>query len=131
MTQLRHVMFDADGVLQHLALDWHSAMEPHLGSRTVEFLHATLMDELPALAGHGDYLTSLAARLADYDVTAPAADLYRSIWCNISKIDATFEVVDALRRNGYGVHLGTNQERGRAAHMRAVMGYDELFDVSC
>jgi putative hydrolase of the HAD superfamily len=40
-------------------------------------------------------------------------------------------VVRALRRNGYGVHLATNQERYRAAYLRDVLGYDALFDVSC
>jgi putative hydrolase of the HAD superfamily len=40
-------------------------------------------------------------------------------------------VVRALREHGYGVHLGTNQERYRAAHMREALGYDVLFDVSC
>jgi putative hydrolase of the HAD superfamily len=39
--------------------------------------------------------------------------------------------VRALRRNGYGVHLGTNQDRNRATHMREVLGYDARFDVSC
>jgi putative hydrolase of the HAD superfamily len=40
-------------------------------------------------------------------------------------------VVRALRASGYGVHLGTNQGRNRAAHMREALGYDALFDVSC
>ena len=43
----------------------------------------------------------------------------------------SLDLVRALRRGGYGVHLGTNQESYRAAHMREVLGYDGLFDVSC
>jgi len=39
--------------------------------------------------------------------------------------------VRALRANGYGVHLATNQERYWAAYMRQVPGYDALFGVSC
>lgn len=35
-----------------------------------------------------------------------------------------------LRAAGFGVHLATNQERRRAAYMREVLGYDELFDSS-
>ena len=36
-----------------------------------------------------------------------------------------------MRANGYGVHLGTNQELNRAAHMSSALGYDALFDVCC
>ena len=36
-----------------------------------------------------------------------------------------------MRANGYGVHLGTNQERHPAAHMRSALGYNALFDVCC
>ncbi|GAB3833458.1 hypothetical protein [Kribbella italica] len=83
--EIRHVLLDADGVLQDLPGGWYAAMEPYVGERAREFLHRTWIDELPMLAGRGDY----------------------------------------------GVHLATNQECYRGAHMRTVLGYDDLFDVSC
>lgn len=128
---IRHVLFDADGVLQVVPGGWYAAMEPHLGERARDFLHQTWKDELPTLAGRGDYMPLLAAALVEYGVTTPVEAVYKDVWHNIAAVEETFEVIDALRGSGYGVHLGTNQERHRAAHMRTTLGYDRLFDVSC
>ncbi|MBB2925254.1 HAD-IA family hydrolase [Cellulomonas cellasea] len=128
---IRHVLFDADGVLQHLPGGWYAAMEPYLGDRAREFLHRTWKEELPTLAGDGDYLPLLAAALVEYRVTTPVEAVFTDVWHNIEVIEETFALVGALRRAGYGVHLGTNQEHHRASHMRAGLGYDDLFDVSC
>jgi putative hydrolase of the HAD superfamily len=128
---IRHVLFDADGVLQDLPGGWYSAMEPYLGERARDFLHETWSDELPMLAGRGDYLPVLAASLQKYGVSTPVTEVYDAVWKNITLIEESLDIVRALRRNGYGVHLGTNQERYRGAHMRTALGYDDLFDVSC
>jgi putative hydrolase of the HAD superfamily len=128
---IRHVMFDADGVLQHLPGGWIAAAEPFFGGRALEFLQRSYAAELPTLAGQGDHLAILTATLADFAVTVPVADVYRGIWLSVEPVAASLAVVRALREGGYGVHLGTNQERYRAAHMREVLGYDDLFDVSC
>jgi putative hydrolase of the HAD superfamily len=128
---IRHVMFDADGVLQHLPGGWIAAAEPFFGGRALEFLQRSYAAELPTLAGQGDHLAILTATLADFAVTVPVADVYRGIWLSVEPVPASLAVVRALRQGGYGVHLGTNQERYRAAHMREVLGYDGLFDVSC
>ena len=128
---IRHVLFDADGVLQDLPGGWYAAMEPYLGDRSKEFLHETWSDELPMLAGRGDYLPVLAASLQKYGVSTPATEVYDAVWKNIVLIEESLEIVRTLKRNGYGVHLGTNQECYRGAHMREALGYDDLFDVSC
>ncbi len=130
-TPIKHVMFDADGVLQHCPGGWIAAAEPHFGERTLEFLRGAYKIELPTLAGDGDHLELIAAQLIEYGVTTPVAEVYRDVWLRIEPAAATFALVRALRDSGYGVHLGTNQERYRAAHMREVLGYDALFDVSC
>jgi putative hydrolase of the HAD superfamily len=128
---IRHVMFDADGVLQNLPGGWIAAAEPFFGPRALEFLQRSYEAELPTLAGQGDHLAILTATLAEFEVTVPVADVYRGIWLSMEPVAASLAVVRALRQGGYGVHLGTNQERYRAAHMREVLGYDGLFDVSC
>ncbi|HEX7160396.1 MAG TPA: HAD-IA family hydrolase [Trebonia sp.] len=128
---IRHVMFDADGVLQDLPGGWIAAAEPFFGERTLEFLERSYEAHLPTLAGHGDHMTILAAILTDFGVTVPVADVYRGIWLGIEPVAASLAIVRALRGRGYGVHLGTNQERYRTAHMREKLGYDALFDVSC
>ena len=128
---VRHVLLDADGVLQDLPGGWYAAMEPYLGDKAREFLHQTWKDELPMLAGSGDYMPVLAATLQDYGVVTPVAEVYDAVWKNIVIIEESFGIVRALKRNGYGVHLGTNQECYRGGHMRTALGYDGLFDVSC
>ena len=128
---IRHDLFDADGVIQSIPGGWFAAMEPYVGRRAQEFLHDTWKDEKPTLAGHGDYLPLLAARLIDYEASVPAEEVYRAVWQRIEPDIESLEVVRALRATGYGVHLGTNQERHRAAHMRTALGYDALFDASC
>ena len=125
------MLFDADGVLQDVPGGWEAAAEPYLGERTMEFLHRVWDDELPALAGQGESPAAVEAALADFGVTAPLDEVFRAIWLRIEPAEQSLALVRALRRNGYGVHLGTNQERNRAAHMREVLGYDALFDVSC
>jgi putative hydrolase of the HAD superfamily len=128
---IRHVLFDADGVLQVVPGGWYAAMEPYLGDRARQFLHKTWADEKPTLAGDGDYLPMLEASLVEYGVTVPVDVVYRDVWHRIELVEESFALVEALRRNGYGVHLGTNQEQHRGGHMRTALGYDSLFDTSC
>lgn len=127
---ITHVLLDADGVLQDLPGGWYAAMEPFLGDRAREFLHRTWADELPTLSGDGDYLPMLEATLREYGVSAPVEEVYAAVWHRIDEVASSFEVVAALRRAGYGVHLATNQERGRGTYMHDVLGYRDRFDVS-
>lgn len=127
---ITHVLLDADGVLQDLPGGWYAAMEPFLGDRAREFLHRTWADELPTLAGDGDYLPMLEATLREYGVTTPVGEVYAGVWHRIDEVATSFEVVAALRRAGYGVHLATNQERHRGTYMHDVLGYRDRFDVS-
>lgn len=79
-SRIRHVLLDADGVLQDIPGGWYAAMEPYLGGRSREFLHETWADELPMLAGRGDYLPVLAATLDVTELTPHAAgDRVRAI----------------------------------------------------
>ena len=128
---ISHVMFDADGVLQELPGGWIAAAEPYFGVRALEFLQRSYDAQMPTLSGQGDHLANLTVVLAEFGITAALEDVYRDIWLRTEPAPASLAVVRALREHGYGVHLGTNQERYRAAHMREALGYDALFDVSC
>jgi putative hydrolase of the HAD superfamily len=128
---IQHVMFDADGVLQDVPGGWHAAMKPYLGDRTQEFLDQVWSDELPMLAGDGDYMPLLADTLTHYGVREPVDQIYREVWQRIQVIESTVTLVHDLRAAGYGVHLATNQDPHRGGHMRTALGYDQLFDVSC
>jgi putative hydrolase of the HAD superfamily len=129
---VRHVLFDADGVLQVVpGGDWYALVEPFVGERAREFLHRAWELERPTLTGDGELLPLLAGLLEEYGVAAPADELFAAAWCRLDPVPETVAVARALRRNGYGIHLGTNQDGGRAAYLRSAFGYDDLFDTSC
>lgn len=127
-----HVLFDADGVLQHLPGGWYAAAEPFLGESSESFLRAAWALELPLLTGGDvDFLAALEGLLVEHGSSASAAEVYAAVWSSAETVVATADVVHRLRAAGYGVHLGTNQAPHRSNFMRATLGYDDLFDVSC
>lgn len=128
---IRHVLLDADGVLQDLPGGWFERLRPWLGDRSEEFIKQSWIDEVPCLRGEGDFFDHLERHLAAYDVDVPVRELFDAVWTSIELVPSSIELVHRLRAAGYGVHLGTNQERHRAAYMRTTLGFDELFDVSC
>jgi putative hydrolase of the HAD superfamily len=128
---VRHVLLDADGVLQDLPGGWFERLRPWLGDRSEEFIKQSWVDEVPCLRGEGDFFEHLARHLAAYGVDVGVAELFAAVWTSIELVPSSIELVHRLRAAGYGVHLGTNQEQHRAAYMRTELGYDELFDVSC
>ena len=122
---IRHVLLDADGVLQRHPLGWVAAAERFVGDRASEFFAAVSEVERTCLRGDGEFFPLLAAELERFAVTAPADEVYAGVWLTIESVPATVELVHALRDAGYAVHLGTNQQAGRAAYMRAELGYDD------
>ena len=129
MTTIRHVLFDADGVLQEIRDGFYASAAPLLGERAPEILTLASEYERPLLGGDDDFLPVLADVLRQYDADVPAAALFAAVWLNIATSPASLGLVRGLRGAGYGVHLGTNQVRRRAEYMRAALPYDELFDV--
>ena len=128
---VRHVLLDADGVLQRVPRGWVGLVEPWLGADARGFLEGFWAEEGPALSGHGDFVGLLGDHLDRAGIDTDPREVFEAVWLAI-EVDATsIALVGELRAAGLGVHLGTNQERHRAAHMRAVLGYDDLFDVSC
>jgi putative hydrolase of the HAD superfamily len=129
VTTIRHVLFDADGVLQEIRDGFYASATPMLGERAPEILTLASTYERPLLGGDDDFLPVLAEVLRQYDVDVPAADLFAAVWLNIATEPASLDLVRGLRDAGYGVHLGTNQVRRRAEYMKATLPYDDLFDV--
>lgn len=127
---IKHVLLDADGVMQCLPGGWVAALEPHLGVRAEEFLAAVAADEQPCLRGNGDFLEAMRGRLAAFGLTGTARELHRAVWCSVQVEPTSVALVHGLRDAGCAVHLGTNQEAHRAAYMRDELGYADLFD-SC
>ena len=127
---IKHVLLDADGVLQEMPGGWQTALEPFVGDRASELLERIWADENRMLTGQGDFMAALAVTLDEFGVLATCAD-FIAAWHNFTAAAESVAVVEALRRNGYGVHLGTNQVRSRGEYMRTELAYDTLFDVSC
>lgn len=128
---IRHVLLDADGVLQSVPGGWVAAVEAFVGDGALEFLEQTWSDELPALRGEGDFLVELTRAVERHGLDVDPRAFYEAVWNAIEVAPQSVDLVHRLRAAGYGVHLGTNQEQHRAAYMRSVLGYDALFDVSC
>ncbi|NYD43088.1 HAD family hydrolase [Nocardioides panaciterrulae] len=126
---IKHVLLDADGVMQRVPGGWVAALEPHLGLRAQEFLVAVAEDEQPCLRGGGDFLEAMGGRLADFGLSGTARELHRAVWCSVQVEPTSVALVHALRDAGCAVHLGTNQEAHRAAYMRDELGYADLFDA--
>lgn len=128
---VRHVLLDADGVLQRRPRGWVDLVAPWLGPDAREFLEGFWAEEGPALRGHGDFLGLLGDHLDRAGIDTDPRAVFEAVWLDIEVDASSIALVGELRAAGIGVHLGTNQERLRAAHMRTVLGYDDVFDVSC
>jgi putative hydrolase of the HAD superfamily len=118
-------------VLQRRAGGWEAAFEEWFGDRAEPFLEEMFEEEKPAVRGERDAVEILGEVLARHGVTAPPELVFAEVWLRIEPVPRSFELVGRLRAAGFGVHLGTNQSRRRAAYMRTELGYDEVFDVSC
>ncbi len=124
---IRHLLLDADGVVQDLPGGWRSALEPFLGERSEELVTELATDEQACLRGE-PFLPVLADRLARFEVEVPAAEVYAAAWERIAADPAVLALADRLRERGLGVHLATNQNPERASYMRRVLGYGDRFD---
>ena len=127
---IRHLLFDADGVLQQVRGGFYAAAEALLGEHARAVLDEASARERSFLAGDEDFLPVVAEVLREQGLDVAAADLYAAVWQNTEPSAASFDLVRRLRAADYGVHLGTNQVRRRAEHMRTTLGYDDVFDVS-
>ncbi|UMG94827.1 HAD-IA family hydrolase [Nocardioides sp. TF02-7] len=131
MPRFRHVLLDADGVVQTGTGDIPGVLAEHLGDGGFAFLAATFPDDSPVLRGEAEVVPLLrealrAAGKPDVDVQR----LYDEAWLAIEVHRPTLDLVATLRARGYGVHLVTNQDPGRARHMQRTLGYQDVFD-SC
>ena len=126
---VRHVLLDADGVLQRGAAGFLERLQQHLGDAAVEILVRDLPPDGPVLRGEGEVVPLLAAALLERGSDADAETLFREVWLAIEVLPESLALARALRAGGWSVHLATNQDRGRAEHMKAELGYDEVFDT--
>ena len=129
---VRHVLLDADGVVQQsVTLGGEiDALTSHLGAGTTDWLARTFPADGPVLRGRAEVVPLLAEALLANGSDTDAQRLYDDLWLAIEVSPESLAVAQTLRASGVGVHLATNQDRGRAAYMKAELGYDEVFDSS-
>ncbi|WP_244931704.1 HAD-IA family hydrolase [Nocardioides sp. W7] len=129
--EIRHVLLDADEVLQHTPVSLEAAAG-QLAERVSPELRADLWAlEWPALRGEIDFFAESAAIARRHGAELDPAELFTQAWRSIVVDPDSTALVARLRVAGYGVHLGTNQEHHRARFMRADLGFDDgRFDVA-
>jgi len=129
---VRHVLLDADGVVQQSTtlggeIDTLTSL---LGEGTTDWLTRTFPPDGPVLRGGANVVPLLAEALLANGSDADAQRVYDDLWLTMQVSSESLAVARALRASGVGVHLATNQDRGRAAYMKTELGYDEVFDSS-
>jgi putative hydrolase of the HAD superfamily len=126
---IRHVLLDADGVVQRGAGPFLETLQRHLGEDAVDFLTRTFPEDGPVIRGEAEVAPLLATALLERGSDADAYQLFTEVWLAIEVLPESLAVARALRASGVGVHLATNQDSGRAAYMKSALGYDEVFDT--
>lgn len=125
---IRHVLLDADEVVQHPGR-WEDSSGKFAERVTGEFLADVGALQEPALRGEIEFFEAFTAVAHRHGIDVDPMVLFPAMWRGIVVDPESLAVIAALRAGGYAVHLGTNQERHRAHYMRETLGFDELFDV--
>jgi len=126
--KIKAVIFDADGVVTFkLRFAWHLAGERAITPEMTRPFFRGPFEQ--CLEGKADLKKLLPPFLDEWDWQG-TVDEFVALWLETD--DAVDErvagVVRALRGAGYVCCLATSQERNRAAYMRDVMGFGDVFD---
>jgi putative hydrolase of the HAD superfamily len=127
---VRAVLWDADGVLQHLPDGWEASMRPVVEGSVEDvegFLTEAFEAERPALVGQADWLEVLPELLERWGV-AHLHDRAVRVWLTIVPQEEVRDLVTLLRGAGVRCYLASNQARQRGRYMAEYLGYDDLLD---
>jgi putative hydrolase of the HAD superfamily len=124
------VLWDADGVLQHVPAGFEASMRPVIGHRVDDveaFLAEAFAAERPALAGQARWVEVLPQLLDRWSIPDAFDDALR-VWLSIEPVAETRALVAEVRAAGIRCCLATNQDEHRGRHMHREMGYADLLD---
>ncbi len=122
------VLFDADGVIQRSTIDWWSRLTSFVpAGQGEEFVADLMAAERPSLVGKGDFRDAVAEVLRRWGSSVSLEDALEP-WTWFAAEPAVLELIQALRADGIGCHLATNQQAYRRAIMQDERGYGEWFD---
>lgn len=126
--RIRHVLLDADDVIQEGAREFRSELLALLGEDAGDWLRETFRPDGDVLTGRVEVVPLLADRLRSLGRDEDPQRLYERLWLEITPHRPVLDLVARWRRAGVGVHLATNQDAGRAAYMKQALGYDAVLD---
>jgi putative hydrolase of the HAD superfamily len=134
---IRVVLFDADGVIQHVE---HASgnvlraqVERILGfvpDDLDRFTREIFEAERTAMVGHADFVEILHPVLAQWGAHGVADTLAAEWWCPIDTDQSILSLIGTLRQQGMVCALATNQQRYRARYMDETLSYRSVFDRS-
>lgn len=128
--EVRAVLWDADGVLQHLPAGWEASMRPAVGHRLDDaegFLAAAFAAERPCLTGDARWVEVLPRLLEEWGIPEAYDDALQ-VWLTIEPVEAARALVEKVRASGVRCYLATNQDEHRGRFMQRELGYDALMD---
>jgi putative hydrolase of the HAD superfamily len=127
---VRAVLWDADGVLQHLPAGWEASMRPVVEGHIADvpaFLAEAFELERPALLGQSSWLEILPGLLERWGVPH-LHDRALEVWLTMVPQNGVRELVTSLRDEGVRCYLATNQTEHRGRYMAENLGYADLLD---
>lgn len=124
MPTIGAVLFDADGVLQHVSHDWMEALDAVGGPG---FAQVVFDHELPAMRGEATMRECLERAATAFDATIDIDELLQ-LWHRFTVDEAALAVVADVRAAGVSVYFATNQQDVRRDVMRK--RYAGVFDGS-
>ncbi len=125
---VRHLLLDADDVLQVGHPGFRPGLEEAFGGDPVPWLRETFRPEADVLVGRTAVVPLLQRRLDELGRDVDAQQLYDRLWLAIEPDPGMVALVRRWRASGLAVHLATNQDSGRAAYMKESLAYGDVLD---
>jgi putative hydrolase of the HAD superfamily len=128
---IRHLLFDADGVLQYPTTPWQDGLHARLALDDAAQAAALLADIFAAETAVIEYDDGFVAQLQGVLQKWGRGQLVAETLEVLHAIEIRhdiMQIVQTLRRAGMPCHLGSNQQALRARHMSETLRYRHLFD---
>ena len=130
MSEIKTILFDADGVLQLPSGYLEERIETYLGPVPKD-LNAFLDDifevETPPMRGVGNFRAAMPYVLKKW-FPGRTVDEFFSMWLCIDTCPQVMEIVANLRAQGIFCAIASTQEAVRANFMSTTLGYSHAFD---
>ncbi|MBA8793926.1 putative hydrolase of the HAD superfamily [Friedmanniella endophytica] len=127
-TQLKAVLFDADGVIQSTPSGWVDDLRAMAPDDPDTFVDALMAAEMAPVRGQAGFRDTLLPVMAEFGVTV-GVETVLEVWHRLVTDPGMLEAIAELRREGLLCALTTNQHDVRARLMRDELHYGDVFDA--